>query len=356
MNVKCFRSETGGTVILTKNFGVETCIFFPDSSAKNRNAGQIRTAVTSVEAAETFAEILPEPQLEHYLYLIPDPKAFLFDLPEQTPPPVSSGSVTVRASIQTRENHLGRINARIPVFEKLTVSADNSGVYGYPKPKALRGQPTALDALIEMHRSIYGQAFEKDPYAWLHVAENGIMTRVFGIDGTHIMFHVNNGYAFYKDRPDMASRVHDTVISDGDELRFFRIFGGMYGMDNSYLTFDRTEYSLDEKGGISLSIRRKYALNGMFIQEKWKWEPAENAVICILDAQDRIRHAEMTDSRGRACFSSEELSKLPAGSYSLTVIEYEDPRFGCGTFIAPYARLTLPLRSRPAALNTLVIR
>ena len=236
-------------------------------------------------------------------------------------------------------NKITRIGDNLGFFREAAVYPHNSEKYGYAKSPDYRDTPTVLDGLIELHRLLYGAEFEKAPGSFLEVSQTGFVTKAFGTPGLTVMYHINDRHRHRGDGK--IGLIGETQLREGDRLRFFKVFGPMNGTDNSYLVFDKSEYTY--KGHpILVKVLRKYVMNGMGRHEKWSWKPAYSAVVCLMNEHHEIADARVTNEDGIAVFFDAGGERYDPGHYYLTISEYTDPAFECSLYSAPYAGVTVP--------------
>ena len=235
-------------------------------------------------------------------------------------------------------NKITRVGDNLGFFKKVAIDPNNSETYGYAKSPDFRDIPTALDGLIELHRLLYGSGFEEDPGSFLELSESGFVTKAFGTPGMTVMYHINDRHRHRGDGK--IGLIGETQIREGDRLRFFKVFGPMSGMDNSYLVFDRSEYVF---GGHPILVKamHKYVMSGMG-KEKWSWKPAQSAVVCLMNEQHEIVETRVTNEDGIVTFLDAAPEQYAPGNYYLTVSEYTDPAFGCSLYSTPYAGVIIP--------------
>ena len=299
---------------------------------------------TIVELSENFVASLT-PDSYNYEFVYTNGKA-LGTLTVLGKPAEETVSVNVIG--QAEKNTIARINGKLAVLEGLEVKSSTASAYGFSKSSEYAYKATTLDALVALHAELYGDAFASNPRDYLDVTINeedgsGTMKKIFGIEGTSIMFHVNDQYPCYEEQPGVGSTISDTPIVTGDRLRFFKVYAddewGLDEMGNSYLVFDKNEYSIHEGEELEVSLEMKYALAGMDSFGPWDWEPAVAAKVYIKDSQDNVVGSVDSDEDGIAVIKTSD--SLREGEYYLVVGEYVDEMFEVGYFSTPYAKLTV---------------
>ncbi|MBQ1515908.1 MAG: S-layer homology domain-containing protein, partial [Lachnospiraceae bacterium] len=256
-------------------------------------------------------------------------------------------SATVSVIGQSEKNTILRVDGQLAVLSGLEVEGTASDEYGYTEPAGMENAVTALDALIELHAALYGDAFAADPTAYLQVNSAGTIQKIFGVETTMVLFHVNDLYPTYPDQPGTGSTVADTAIHDDDTVRFWRPYSDYDGMFDSYLTFDAASYDLysDGEGSFEVEVMVKDALMGMQGWTPLSWEPAEDAMVCLMDQNDEIVTAAPVDEDGIAEIEFDD--SMVTGQYYLVVGEYEN-MYEADSFSTPYAVVNVYATPAPA--------
>ncbi|MBQ9067681.1 MAG: carboxypeptidase regulatory-like domain-containing protein, partial [Eggerthellaceae bacterium] len=258
-------------------------------------------------------------------------------------PAYGEETVTVSLMGQDKDNSLARVDGKLAVFEGVQVNSQLATSYGYKKPADMMGKATALDALVALHKELYGEAFEANPTDYLATNSSGTtMTKLFGIASEYFMFHVNDLYPCYADQPGTGSVVNDTPLANGDTVRFFDVATDFYGFDVSYLTFDKpafgegSGYAAHEGGSVAVTVEYDAAMAGMSGMPPAAWKPAEDAVVAVKDADHETVATATAGEDGVAT-----LSNLPSGDYYLVASEFMEPSYDGEGFSTPYATLTV---------------
>ncbi|MCR5845667.1 MAG: hypothetical protein K6G78_03775, partial [bacterium] len=256
-------------------------------------------------------------------------------------------TATVNVTGQDQENTLVRVDGKLAVFNGLKVSATKAASYGFTKPASVANKVTALDVLVAMHEELYGEDFADNPSDYL-VYSTGMMRKVFGIESTDFMFWVNDQFPAYDDQPGTGSLVDDTVVKDGDSLRFFGIDGGFYGFDVTCLRFDEAAYAAHEGDSIDIAVDYNYAMSGMSGMPPSDWEPAEDAVVALKDSDDETVAEAIADEDGNATFVN-----VAPGDYYAVVSEFTEPQYDGESFSTPYATVTVSAHEWDAGTITM---
>ncbi len=153
-----------------------------------------------------------------------------------------------------------------------------------------------------------------------------------------VMYHINDHHRHRSDGK--VGLIGETLIREGDRLRFFKVSGPMNGVDNSYLVFDKSEYVFAGHP-ILIKVMHKYVMTGMG-HEKWSWKPAYPAVVCLMNEQHEMVDKRTTNEDGIVVFLDGGPEPYAPGHYYLTISEYTDPAFECSLYSTPYAEVTIP--------------
>ena len=218
-----------------------------------------------------------------------------------------------------------------PAFRVVAdVKADEAVKAGYVKTDEYKNKVTAIDAMVVLHRAIYGEKFDKNPAAYLEMGPSGWLTRIFGEQTYNSGYLVNHKMPVYPDDPETGSVANDTVLKDNDRLALFKYFSEYY--DDTYLYFDKDEVSAFTGETFSLNLRGSMPMGED--PENYK-QPQPGYTVKLTDNENSdISYEAVTDEKGNAEFTVEA-----AGNYTATVVaapEAGEDEMGVTSFIASY--------------------
>lgn len=104
-------------------------------------------------------------------------------------------------------------------LSSLTVSSKDAAKYGYKKSDEMRNQVTVADALYDLHKAMYGDAFEEDSSKYLVINATGIIEKIFGEQTYACSFYVNDEMPV--DENGWGTYANATVLNPGDELSVY---------------------------------------------------------------------------------------------------------------------------------------
>ena len=99
---------------------------------------------------------------------------------------VASAEITIAAVIDTT-------GKKPDLILNQPVRADEAEKAGYTKPEELKDKITVLDALVALHKEMFGEEdFGKNPTDYLEINASGWITTLFGVETTYVGFYVNH--------------------------------------------------------------------------------------------------------------------------------------------------------------------
>ena len=177
------------------------------------------------------------------------------------------------------------------------VTAKDAAVFGYNKPEATKNKVTVVDALYKVHSELYGEEFAQDPGKYLQVGSTGIISTVFGIQTSGLMYYVNNKY--------VSDYSNAAVLEDGDEMTLF-LMGDTTSWSDKYLYFQDVPKSVTAGEEFKVSVAST------------DWSMAvtkeENCTVTLRDTETGEATDAITDKDGVAVLKTEK-----AGKYQIYV-------------------------------------
>ena len=177
------------------------------------------------------------------------------------------------------------------------VTAKDAAAFGYNKPEATKNKVTVVDALYKVHSELYGEEFAQDPGKYLQVGSTGIISTVFGIQTSGLMYYVNNKY--------VSDYSNAAVLEDGDEMTLF-LMGDTTGWSDKYLYFQDVPKSVTAGEEFKVSVAST------------DWSMAvtkeENCTVTLRDIETGEATDAITDKDGVAVLKTEK-----AGKYQIYV-------------------------------------
>lgn len=99
---------------------------------------------------------------------------------------VASAEITIAAVIDTT-------GKKPDLILNQPVRADEAEKAGYTKPEASKDKVTVLDALVVLHKEMFGEEdFGKNPTDYLEINASGWITTLFGLETSYVGFYVNH--------------------------------------------------------------------------------------------------------------------------------------------------------------------
>lgn len=177
-----------------------------------------------------------------------------------------------------------------------SVRADEAKKVGYTKPEGMENQVTVLDALVVLHRQMFGTGeFDAAPQEYLSVSENGIIHRIFGMDTANLAFYVNDKMP--------STYCNESVLHSGDRVCVM-LYKDTEGFSDKYLYIILPDQ--ETKAGESFSLTIK---NAGYPED----ELAAGCEVTVTDPDGKTRTA-LTDENGIAAFKAEK-----AGTYTAQI-------------------------------------
>ena len=177
------------------------------------------------------------------------------------------------------------------------VTAKDAAAFGYNKPEATKNKVTVVDALYKVHSELYGEEFAQDPGKYLQVGSTGIISTVFGIQTSGLMYYVNNKY--------VSDYSNAAVLEDGDEMTLF-LMGDTTSWSDKYLYFQDVPKSVTAGEEFKVSVAST------------DWSMAvtkeENCTVTLRDTETGEATDAITDKDGVAVLKTEK-----AGKYQIYV-------------------------------------
>ena len=188
------------------------------------------------------------------------------------------------------------------------VTAKDAAAFGYNKPEATKNKVTVVDALYKVHSELYGEEFAQDPGKYLQVGTTGIISTVFGIQTSGLMYYVNNKY--------VSDYSNAAVLEDGDEMTLF-LMGDTTGWSDKYLYFQDVPKSVTAGEEFKVSVA----------STDWSGEVKleENCTVTLKNTETGEITEAVTDKDGVAVLKANE-----AGKYQVYV------------FASPYSYFVVP--------------
>lgn len=207
-----------------------------------------------------------------------------------------------------------------------TVTCDEAARAGYEKPEKFRNRVTVVDALVVLHRAMFGEDFDKNADKYLAVDKSGSISTIFGVETFSSGYLINGATPVYPDDPGEGSTAGDSELSEGDRLTVFLYNSPAW--DDTYLEFAEESVEGTAGGEITLSLR---GFRPMSYPEPDVMAPKEGYTVRLaLKGDDSVFYEAVTDYRGWARFVIDK-----SGEYIATAVD------GAGYFIAPYAEVTV---------------
>ena len=254
----------------------------------------------------------------------------------------SVSKVKVNVLLQAEENTLTK------AIQSLEVSSDTAEQYGYTEPEKVRdpnaeaqiplaGKVTTLDVLVQALKELYGDAFTAETAKdYLTVNTTGTITKIFGVNGILCGFTVNGSNPLYSDGA-TGSVIDDSIVEDGDSLRFFRTFDDTMGVCATMFFFsdeDQGRYELAEGDALAVPVKADYAFRTMLGASFCDANPldAEGATVVIKDSKGEVVASAKVDKNGIATING-----LEGGKYSVVVSGNYEGNDWVDEYVTPYA-------------------
>ena len=185
-------------------------------------------------------------------------------------PAVTTANVTIRSQAA---------GAYLHGITTMSVSSDAAEKYGF---KDEVDGVSALDALVEAHKLVYGDAFTADTAKnYLDVGSTGWISTIFGTETDVPGFYVNEGYpndgtpASYGGGYN-GTFVTNTELADGDVVDFYILSDDEAYSD--YYTWVDAPAKVTEGQEITVTVKGFYAMEGYRYETPEKLKAAAKAV------------------------------------------------------------------------------
>ena len=193
--------------------------------------------------------------------------------------------------------HVNKTANQLGDTTTVKVTAKDAAVFGYNKPEATKNKVTVVDALYKVHSELYGEEFAQDPGKYLQVGSTGIISTVFGIQTSGLMYYVNNKY--------VSDYSNAAALEDGDEMTLF-LMGDTTSWSDKYLYFQDVPKSVTAGEEFKVSVAST------------DWSMAvtkeENCTVTLRDTETGEATDAITDKDGVAVLKTEK-----AGKYQIYV-------------------------------------
>ncbi|MDY4948173.1 MAG: hypothetical protein SO128_02220 [Clostridium cadaveris] len=207
------------------------------------------------------------------------------------------------------------------------VAADEAKKAGYAKPDKCQNDVTVIDALVVMHRNMYGEAFDKNPKAYLEMGSNGWISKIFGKSTMNLGFMVNDKMP--KDSTGMGTMANDSILKNNDTVNIFVYGSDLY--DDMYLKFAENEVTVKADESFVLTVNGFVASYSISIDVPL--EPQKNCKVVLkpVNGQENEKLEGITDENGQVTFAVSDIGKY------IATVEKCDSEF----FIAPYLNINV---------------
>ncbi len=209
------------------------------------------------------------------------------------------------------------------------VKSDEAAKLGYYKAEEFKNKVTVIDALVALHRQMYGADFDANPEKYLAMSKNGYLTTIFGVNTSNSGYLVNGAAPVYAGTT-TGSVANDTLLEGGDTLSVFLYNSPLW--DDIYLEFTKSEVQAMQTEDFTLTLN---GLRPMSYPEPDKMAPREGFTVRLTSKTDNtVFYEAVTDANGIAKFNIDK-----AGDYTATVVS------GAEYFIAPYAEVSIAVKA-----------
>lgn len=153
---------------------------------------------------------------------------------------VASAEITIAAVIDTTSK-------KPDLILNQPVRVDEAEKAGYTKPEELKDKVTVLDALVVLHKEMFGEEdFGKNPTDYLEINASGWITTLFGVETTYVGFYVNN------ESPSLTCdqcelKTQDTVCAF--------IYGDTTQYSDQYLFIEKEQEQIEAGESLSLIVK-----------------------------------------------------------------------------------------------------
>ena len=153
---------------------------------------------------------------------------------------VASAEITIAAVIDTK-------GKKPDLILNQPVRADEAEKAGYTKPEASKDKVTVLDALVVLHKEMFGEEdFGKNPTDYLEINASGWITTLFGLETSYVGFYVNH------ESPSLTCdqcelKTQDTVCAF--------LYGDTTQYSDQYLFIEKTQEQIEVGESLSLIVK-----------------------------------------------------------------------------------------------------
>ena len=275
---------------------------------------------------------------------------------------------TVTVNVLTQKD----ANTVLKAFTDLSVKSDTAESYGFTEPEKVRdpdenaqiplkGKVTTLDVLAEVMHQLYGDQFTAETaQSYIAVNSAGTLTKIFGETTTLSGFTINGENPLYQGKLSygaVGSLIDDSIVEDGDSIRFFRTLeddfelGGLYSSMFFFENLDQAEYQAVAGTPFKVNVSVDYAFANMLVSMGGgpELDPVD-AVVSMRDENGNEVATADVDDEGTA-----ELQCNLPGEYSLVVSEYDGNAFD-EHFVSSYAKVNVALPEESTAKVQTAVR
>ena len=216
---------------------------------------------------------------------------------------------------------------KAPAIYTGDVSSDEAKKAGFEKSEKYKNEVTVIDALVVLHRDMFGEDFDKNPENYLKMSKQGWISKIFGVETFNSGYLVNGKVPEYPDKPGTGSVANDTVLGANDTVSAF-IYSDTTGYSDIYLEF--TEKQITAKTGEKFTITLQ-GMKPMSFGAPDKMSPKAGFTVRLTSADNKDVYLEaVTNKDGNVEF------KIPEpGVYTASVVA------GAEYYIQPYAKVTV---------------
>ena len=202
---------------------------------------------------------------------------------------VASVEITIAAVIDTTDKKPNLILNQ-------SVRADEAEKAGYTKPEELKDKITVLDALVVLHKAMFGEAdFGENPTNYLKVNENGWITTLFGTETANVGFYVNH------EAPSLTC--NQCELKNQDTVCAF-LYGDTTQYSDKYLFIEKEQDKIIAGDNLSLTVK----------SAGYMTTQAESGCEVTLTDPDGETEKKTTNENGNVIFKTEK-----AGIYTAEI-------------------------------------
>ncbi|MDO5392640.1 MAG: cadherin-like beta sandwich domain-containing protein [Eubacteriales bacterium] len=202
---------------------------------------------------------------------------------------VASAEITIAAVIDTTDK-------KPDLILNPSVRADEAEKAGYTKPEELKNKVTVLDALVVLHKEMFGEEdFGKNPTNYLQVEESGWIKTLFGVKTTDIGFYVNH------EAPSLTC--NQCELKNQDTVCAF-LYGDTTKYSDRYLFIEKEQDQIEAGDNLSLTVK----------SAGYMTTQAESGCEVTLKDPDGNQEKAITDENGAVLFQVQK-----AGIYTAEI-------------------------------------